>query len=434
MRLLLINLSLRPESPKRIVPIGLGYIATAIEKAGIKFDLLDMDIDKLSLKDVMAEVWRRQYDVVAFGCIATGYKHAKDLIRVIKEVNPRTKIIIGNSVAEIADKLPVDYVIKGEGDEMIVSILSNLDSPGKVQSVPPVDVDKLPLINWDLFNMEKYIEYNKYNIPEPYPMPFEELRVMPINSARGCIHRCTFCYQVFQGYPYRYRSVESIKNELWQLREKYEVNYITFYDDLTIFSKKRAWEFVEIMDGMNTYWTACCRGDLFTRKDWGLLERLKEAGCVSLGYSLESSNAEILKAMNKKLSLEQFSEQKQALDDAGIATVTSLVIGYPQETEETINETFNFCFDNRIYPSVGFLQPLPGTPIYNYAVKHGYIKNEEEYWLSMGDRQDFRINLTSMPQEKIESLVQGHLRRIKDHLKLDIEGDNLIKCRVVRGI
>jgi radical SAM superfamily enzyme YgiQ (UPF0313 family) len=385
---------------------------------------------------LMAQLWRKKYDVVAFGCIVTGYKWAKQAVEMIKKESPHSKIIVGNSVASsipIKDYLPVDKIVRGEGDKAIVTVLKNLDTPTSIHHIPMLDINEIPFINWDLFNMDKYIEYNKYNVHEPYPMPFEELRVMPINSARGCLHRCTFCYQEFHDYPYRYRSVKSISEELRELRMKYEVNYITFYDDLTIFSKKRAQEFIDIMDGQGTYWTACCRGDLFTRQDKKLLKRLKESGCVSLGYSLESANKDILKAMNKKLSLEQFAEQKRALDKAEIATVTSIVVGYPQETKETLDETFSFCLANSIYPSTGYLQPLPGTPIYNYALKKGYIKNEEEYWLKMGDRQDLRLNMTSMPRETLENTVEGHLKRIRDHLKLDIKDEDLIKTKVIRG-
>ena len=84
MNLLLINLSLRPDSFQCIFPIGIGYIATALKVAGYKFDILDMDVHKYSPKE-MKKVLKAmpKYDVVMFGCIVTGYKIAKEIASII---------------------------------------------------------------------------------------------------------------------------------------------------------------------------------------------------------------------------------------------------------------------------------------------------------------------------------------------------------------
>jgi radical SAM superfamily enzyme YgiQ (UPF0313 family) len=152
-----------------------------------------------------------------------------------------------------------------------------------------------------------------------------------------------------------------------------------------------------------------------------------------LGYSLESANAEILKAMNKRISLKGYSEMKQVLDDVGIATVSALVLGYPQETEATLKETFDYCYENSIFPSTGYLLPQPGSVMYKYAQDNGFIKDEEAYLLSMGDRQDLRLNMSTLPSDKLEQLVHDHLKRIRDKMKLDLNDDQLIKTGVVHG-
>jgi radical SAM superfamily enzyme YgiQ (UPF0313 family) len=115
------------------------------------------------------------------------------------------------------------------------------------------------------------------------------------------------------------------------------------------------------------------------------------------------------------------------LRKAGLAVWTSLVIGYPQETEKTLQETFDCCYDADIYPSVGYLIPLPGTPVFEYARETNAIKDVEEYLLNSGDRQDFRINLTGMEQRTIEDIVKINLKRISNKLKLGLEDEKLIK-------
>ena len=90
------------------------------------------------------------------------------------------------------------------------------------------------------------------------------------------------------------------------------MNYIGFHDELTFSSKHSVREFIEAVkgSGLHFFWTADCRGNLFTlEEDLGLLQTLKEIGCVGMGYSLESSSPEILAAMNKNMTPEQFTFQ-----------------------------------------------------------------------------------------------------------------------------
>ena len=70
-----------------------------------------------------------------------------------------------------------------------------------------------------------------------------------------------------------------------------------------------------------------------------MAEKMKEAGCTALGYSLESGSKEILQMMNKKIEAEYFTEQVSILKDVGIVSNTSVVFGYPLETKETIKNT-----------------------------------------------------------------------------------------------
>jgi radical SAM superfamily enzyme YgiQ (UPF0313 family) len=168
-------------------------------------------------------------------------------------------------------------------------------------------------------------------------------------------------------------------------------------------------------------------------EDKYILEKFKSAGCCGIQYSLESSDPSILKSMNKKISVEHFSKQTKLIQEAGITTWTSLVFGYPQETPETINATIDCCIENRIYPSTGFLLPQPGSVMYKYALDNGYIMDEEEYILSMGDRQDLAINMTSMPNEEFEFAVLSGPKRCNEELGVGLHEDGLVKTKSFRS-
>jgi len=189
-----------------------------------------------------------------------------------------------------------------------------------------------------------------------------------------------------------------------------------------------------IAESLQFSWIANCRANLFQEdEDFFLIEEAKKAGCVGLTYALESADPLILKDMNKNITVEQFSKQSALIKKAGIPIWTSVVFGYPRETLETISKTFDVCIENEIFPSAGYLQPYPGSKIYDYAVKNGFIHDEEEYLLNLGDRQDLRLNMTSMSDEEYTSNILEGLKRCNEKLNVGLDVNKLIKTQYFRA-
>lgn len=436
-----------------LFPLGLSYITGAVRRAGYDLELLDLDKNRKTDQEIEELLKKKDFDVVLMGCIVTGYKIIKELSRMIRRANRAAVIIVGNSVADsiprvLLSKTEADIAVLGEGENTVVEVLDKLSQDEPLAAVKGIwyklgkeifnspkrsevlDINNLPFPDWEIFDMEGYIEIMKAGASEPLPMSLEKIRPFLVNTARGCPFRCTFCYQVFQSYPYRHRPVDSVIEEIKELQRKYDINYFSFNDELSFPTKKYAEEFVGriLAEKLKFFWLADCRSDLFSsRDDLVFLKELKASGCVGLGYSLESANQEILKAMNKKLNIENFKTQKKLLDEAGITSWTSLVFGYPEETKETIKQTMDLCYELGIYPSTGYLLPQPGTPMYNYIFDQGIVKDEEAYLMSLGDRQDLRINLTKISDAEFQTEVKKHLKRIADKLNLGLTEDKLIK-------
>ncbi len=119
MNILLINISLRPESPVKLFPIGIGYIATAMKNAGYDFDFLDIDMHRFSDEELEELVQKKAYDVIAMGCIVTGYSKVKHLCRMLRKHHPGACIIVGNSVATsiyeiLLGRTEADVAVMGE--------------------------------------------------------------------------------------------------------------------------------------------------------------------------------------------------------------------------------------------------------------------------------------------------------------------------------
>jgi len=103
-------------------------------------------------------------------------------------------------------------------------------------------------------------------------------------------------------------------------------------------------------------------------------------------------------------------------DEEGVVPLTSVIFGYPQETPKTIQQTLEICEECEIYPNVGFLLPMPGTPIYRWAIQNGFISNEIGYLERFGDRQDLHVNFTNMPDEEFVNTVESGLRKLGEKL------------------
>jgi radical SAM superfamily enzyme YgiQ (UPF0313 family) len=446
MKILVINIALRPAPARIYPPLGLAYVVTAMQRAGFGFDLLDLDAHPLTVDETERFLRANRYDVVAMGTIVTGYRQVKWLCGVIKDAFPETVVIVGNTVAQsipeiLLTRTAADVAVVCEGDLAIVELLERLKVTRNVDRIgglhgaprrPPIaDLDSIPFPDWDLFDTETYIRGMAGCLDDPLPpIPREQVRIMPVNTARGCPFQCTFCYHSFRGEKYRWRSAASVVAEMRRLDERYGINLFLFHDELTFFSIPQAEAFADALlgSGLRVWWHADCRSGLFQEeRHLETARKLKRAGCLSLGFSLESASPEILKLMNKRTTPAEFSRQVEILGRAGITSLTSIVLGYPNETAETIRATMDCCISCGVYPSAGYLLPQPGTPMYQHALDRGHITDEETYLLAMGDRQDLRLNMTLMPDDKLEETVEREMDRCGRALGLDLGRKNLIK-------
>ena len=269
----------------------------------------------------------------------------------------------------------------------------------------------------------------------------EEMRVMPVVTARGCAFKCTFCHYVFWDDPNRNRSPKSILTEVKHLIEKYNVGYIHFWDDLSFSSAIQVEKFCDavIESGLKFKWIASIRVDLFSRARLSdedairVAKKMRQCGCYSAGFAIESGNKDIMKMMNKKIEVDAFYKTVYTLKEAGIISQTSVVFGYPIETKESIKETFDQCLKCGLYPSIGFLLPLPYTVMYDYAKANGFITDEDRYLESITERQDICLNMTKMSDEEIMKEIKNGARILNEKLEVGLTEETFIRTKGYKG-
>ena len=156
---------------------------------------------------------------------------------------------------------------------------------------------------------------------------------------------------------------------------------------------------------------------------------MKQSGCYACGFSLESGNKEILEMMNKEIEQGAFVNTVNVLRSAGIICNTSVVFGYPIETKDTIKETFDQCKKAGVYPSIGFLLPLPSTGMWDYAKVNGFIKDEEEFLESITERQDICLNMTKMSDDEIMDEIKIGAKKLDEMLHLGLDENSYIRTK-----
>jgi radical SAM superfamily enzyme YgiQ (UPF0313 family) len=445
MKLCFVNISLRPGAVRRQLPVGLAYVMTAVKKAGFDFDLIDMDINSLSMEDMDRILSEKHYDVFAFGCIVSGFRHAKRLSEIIRKHNPKAVIIAGNSVSAAVPALSlnrteVDICVMGEGDFTMVELLDALQRKEDISKVEGIaylqggkilfthkrefnkDLDIYGFPDWEIFDLPKYEGYASVNVNQ---FGSDKVLSYPLTTCRGCPHSCTFCYITVRDEKIRYRrySEKAVMEEVRRLHVKHKADYISFWDDFSFPTQKSVRERIESFNNLDfkIRWDAPIRTGLFKKGDEAILRELKDSGCDNLSFSLENADEAILKAINKKISVSDFIEQCHTLRDAGITPLTSVIFGYPQETMESIKKTIDVCAEAGVFPSVGYLLPLPGTQIYEWAKDSGKITDDYDFLMRIGDRQDFHINLTNLPDDVLTGEVTERLQELARQQGLELK-------------
>lgn len=431
MKILLINPPIREWSKPNIVPLGLGYIASVLRNDGQQVEILDINGYRWPDGEVEEKIRNAEFDIAGIGAIITVYGKVKWLISLLRKYHPSKVIIVGGSVGTsipeiILNKTAADIVCMGEGEKTIIDLVKSIESGRDLNAVdgiygkdkngclfksmprkPIADLDTIPFPAWDLFPMETYLKNpvgaanrNKW---EDGSAGQETVLTMNLVATRGCPYQCIYCYHDFMGQRYRHRSAQNIVSEIAFLHEHYGVEAIHFMDDEFCMKKEFVFAFCDAMKSRfngKISWGCAGRANLMTEE---LLVAMKEAGCVLVGYGIESGSQKMLDMMKKQVRVEQAKKAILLTKKIIGRADCSFVIGTPHETKATIQETVDFCKEMRLSPEVVFfMTPYPGTELYQMALAQGKIKDEEEYLLGLGEQgQKIRVNFTDIPDDEL---------------------------------
>ena len=216
------------------------------------------------------------------------------------------------------------------------------------------DIDQIPFPAREKLPMHIY---------RPASGAYKRLPVTNIITSRGCPFNCSFCSKSIFGSHVRQVSPEMVLEEIKMLITNFKIKELYFCDDSFTLGRKRCIEICELMlkYNLDLTWSCSTRVNLV---DTYLLKLMKRAGCVSIGYGVESGDSQILAQINKGISFGQIRDAIKWTRSAGIESRTSYIFGFPGENSDTMKKTFNFAKAlNSDFVIFNLAIPLPGTDI-----------------------------------------------------------------------
>jgi anaerobic magnesium-protoporphyrin IX monomethyl ester cyclase len=405
MRVLLV---VPPRDAKRVVhvvpPLGLGYLATSLLRAGIECKILDCIKESIDTEKLRSYVLENSPDIVGFNFFTNNWSSVSESAKIVRQAIPQAFITAGGPhpstlPVETLKEIPeLDFIFLGEAEDSLVETVkiiknSKIKNNRKTEFRPLDKIENLVYLKNDTSRIGKCIfsdDLDRYGIPawdliqpQTYPLAAHgvfqrHFPIAPIITSRGCPYPCTFCAaKIVSGRRVRYRSLDLVFEEIHILKNKFGINEIQVLDDNFTFKKDYAKEFCSraIENKMGIAF-GLPNGVRLETLDDELLDLMREAGFYSIVVGIEAGSERILKLMKKKLTLDLIREKVDQIKRHKLEVEGFFILGYPGETREEMKRTVKFAKSlNLDRAFFGNYVPLPGTESYNNLIKSGEIKD-----------------------------------------------------------
>lgn len=366
-----------------------------------KIDLLlsrDIEIYRLFFnKIILKKIESINPEIIGFSIIAPNQVIPTMLFsKYIKERLPNTKIVCGGSWCTLLkpqivnnDSLYkyVDMYVYGEGEKAMLDIanlkikphsgyrLKNISYKFRDKIIfnnSPIDLDinLLPTPNFDEYELKKYDNPN----------------TLPLQYSRGCgWGKCRFCSYSFLDNNYKLRKIEHVINDINKFKMAYDTKHICFTDSM--FPIK---QFIKNINSIKVSfkglsWQAFAKNS--SNYDFNVFAKLRDTGCKMLIWGVESGSKEVLRNINKNVSINTMERNLVDSTNAKIHNRVCLMYGIPSETSSDMNESILFLRRNvSNIQSIAFSRFTieRNTEMFNKLYQNGDIELSDSNNLTIG--------------------------------------------------
>ena len=380
---------------KIMPPIGLGYLATNLDNAGVNVKIIDAELEKLSPEQLIEQILETSPTLVGLSIPSPLLRRAKIVIDGLKKRNPDLTIVVGGIHPTIAreqilmDIPNIDVVFVGESEESLLSFVKGNDmasikglifwnDSGKVTYTGDpdvIDINSLPNPDRKFFSND--------------PWPSGQVIESYLCSSRGCPSKCTYCSAgIIQGKKIRSRSTDNIIAEINYLIREYRVNYLHFIDDNFIMSSKKAYSFCNKLNSLNNdlRWRFLARTNVLSKFNRFDFQMLASSGCDLFSMGVESGSPRVLELIQKEIKLDDVKKVIEKAHNAGIKVKGFFIMGFPFEAPEDLELTKKFILDTDFDDiNISFLRVFPGTELYLNLRKQNFEERQLNEYMQFAE-------------------------------------------------
>ncbi|MFK7863587.1 MAG: radical SAM protein [Pseudohongiellaceae bacterium] len=386
--------------------------------------LILRDADLYSPEKYAKSIQESGADVIAFSVMSPHWYPMEPYFEEIKKLCPELPICIGGYQAMLSQQQTienpnVDYICVGDGEYAMGNLVQHLRGSkdghadgmweklvdGEVYESEPHqigDLAALPFPDYDVFSKEDGFNDVNSSIFGP-----KGKLVLPVMTGRGCPYRCTYCCNtpLLEGWKtkktfLRKYDPQDMVDELIRLRDKYNVGYFEFWDELFLSNLKFVRAFFELYkEQLGLPFSINSRVEVMGEE---FCKTAKEAGCHTIWFGIESGDEEYrTKHLGRKMKNEQVIAAAENCKRAGINRLTFNIVGAPLETAANMRETLKL--NKLIAPEHFFFFPyipLRGTPLYETAKREGLLDVDKKnlHYLSAVNDKQFTLNMKERPE------------------------------------
>lgn len=376
------------EEEEYLSPLGLGYIATYLKKAGLEVVLLDSVKERLGVKDILKQVSEIKPEFVGINIFTQNY----ELVQyIIEKMSIQCECFVGGQVVKSIYETILDWqtsnkmnIIIGEGEFIIPAIVLENCKEKPIEYLDnkfvykvdrnsqyfPEDISKIYL---DRSFLKNEIINNHYGEKEA-----------AIITSRGCAYNCAFCggaRGLNKDISIRMKNVESVKHEIAEICDLYpNLKSIRILDDLFLRNETSISQAADIFQEFpQLHWRGMVHV-LSLIKCLDKIKLLKSCNCKELFVGIESGSNTIRKRINKLGDISNVIAVIRELLINGIDVKGYFMYGFPDETQEDMEETYKLACELRniskecegtFRPSVFQFRPYHGTRLYNEILERG---------------------------------------------------------------
>ena len=418
--------------PMRLPPLGLSYVAAALEKGGFKVEMLDNYLLGKPIDEVQRLVLKANPEILGITCSSASYPRCVETAKAVKEVLSSCKVVVGgwhpSYMPESMLQHPeIDYVVMGEGERAMTELATSIvkgEDPKAVAKVAGLaykhqngivktpqrfieNLDEIPFLARHLLPMHLY----EREIPFLNVKPFDTM-----NIARGCPFNCIYCEtRRLWGQTCRAFTPQRVIDEIEHMMTHYGTKGIYFVGDNFTINKKRTFALCKLIkeSKLDIEWVCDTRADMISRD---LLRSMKDAGCRTIWFGVESGSPRILEKINKGITNEQTVQAFKLCKEEGIQTASSFILGIPGETIEDMEVTYRFAKQlDPDWAQFNVYVAVPGSGLYDEVMQKGlydrvdgfvtYVKTEEfNYESVMKIQKRYQSDLDLSPRRIIKKM------------------------------